>query len=392
MTEQHLHIPITIIGAGISGLWLLNHLKQKNIPTLLVEKDTIGGKQTLSSQGIIHGGMKFSLAGKLNQAATAVSEMTTLWDACIKGNGEIDLTDTEILSNHHTMWLKSAASGLKSLISSKVLHSDNKILKPHEYPLLFQNPQFKGHLCALHEKVLNIPSLIDNLTKPIHSHILKSNDACYFSFSENGKIKALHLFHQDKKLTLTSDCFIFTAGMGNEAPFKPYIEKPIMQQRPLKMVSVTFNKNAPAKTYAHIIEKGQTPTLTITTHTNQNNQTLWYLGGELAEAGIHLSDKEQIQKTKHELTRLLPWVNFNDCDIRTHDISRAENENQGKRPSLPFVMQKENALIAFPTKLTLAPALTRQIIDKIPNALLAKGTQPSLEWPLAKLGRPVWDI
>ena len=52
---------IVICGGGGSGLWLLNILKKAGFSVLLVEKNSIGGTQTIASQGMIHGGQRYML-------------------------------------------------------------------------------------------------------------------------------------------------------------------------------------------------------------------------------------------------------------------------------------------------------------------------------------------
>ena len=63
MTPQIISSDVVIIGAGIAGLWLHNRLNQMGFHAILLENDTIGNAQTLSSQGIIHGGAKYALNG-----------------------------------------------------------------------------------------------------------------------------------------------------------------------------------------------------------------------------------------------------------------------------------------------------------------------------------------
>ena len=49
---------IVIFGGGIAGLWLLNRMQNEGYRPILFETEALGGRQTLSSQGIIHGGLK----------------------------------------------------------------------------------------------------------------------------------------------------------------------------------------------------------------------------------------------------------------------------------------------------------------------------------------------
>ncbi|MDF1622160.1 MAG: FAD-dependent oxidoreductase, partial [Pseudohongiella nitratireducens] len=57
---------ITIVGGGIAGLWLLNRLCLAGYDAILLDKGGLGSGQTLASQGIIHGGLKYALNGILD--------------------------------------------------------------------------------------------------------------------------------------------------------------------------------------------------------------------------------------------------------------------------------------------------------------------------------------
>ena len=52
MTPQIISSDVVIIGAGIAGLWLHNRLNQMGFHAILLENDTIGNAQTLSSQAV----------------------------------------------------------------------------------------------------------------------------------------------------------------------------------------------------------------------------------------------------------------------------------------------------------------------------------------------------
>ena len=66
-TEPPHTIDVLIAGGGIAGLWLLNLLTRRGYSALLLEADALGCGQTLASQGMIHGGIKYALAGALTR-------------------------------------------------------------------------------------------------------------------------------------------------------------------------------------------------------------------------------------------------------------------------------------------------------------------------------------
>ena len=75
---QQPHLDIAIFGAGIAGLWTLAHLQQAGYRVALFERHALGGVQSIASQGIIHGGTKYALTGKLTGSAMAIGEMPGL--------------------------------------------------------------------------------------------------------------------------------------------------------------------------------------------------------------------------------------------------------------------------------------------------------------------------
>jgi glycerol-3-phosphate dehydrogenase len=51
---------LIIFGAGIAGLWTLNHFRGLGYNAILLETDSIGCGQTIAAQGIIHSGLKYA--------------------------------------------------------------------------------------------------------------------------------------------------------------------------------------------------------------------------------------------------------------------------------------------------------------------------------------------
>src|SRR5438445_5157476 len=152
---------IAIIGGGITGLWLLNRLREQGFSAILLESATLGGEQTHKAQGIIHGGMKYALQGSLTAASDAISRMPEVWQSCLSGVGSIDLRDVPVLSTHQYLWTTSALSSkLAGFFASVALKGDVKSLKRAEFPAIFQNPQFKGQLYSLDEMVIDVHALI----------------------------------------------------------------------------------------------------------------------------------------------------------------------------------------------------------------------------------------
>ena len=96
---EKVDVDVLIFGGGIAGLWTLARLQQAGYKAVLLESQALGVGQTRYAQGIIHGGTKYALTGKLTASSEAVADMPSRWRACYEGHGEIDLTAAELLSD-----------------------------------------------------------------------------------------------------------------------------------------------------------------------------------------------------------------------------------------------------------------------------------------------------
>ena len=63
---------VVIIGGGVAGLWTLDQLVREGHRAVLLESSRLGEGQTVAAQGIIHGGLKYSLSGKTSRRALGV--------------------------------------------------------------------------------------------------------------------------------------------------------------------------------------------------------------------------------------------------------------------------------------------------------------------------------
>src|SRR5690606_18518099 len=349
-----LYTDICILGGGIAGLWLNARLRQQGYSTLLVEPHALGGGQSSKSQGIIHGGTKYALHGKLTTAAEAIAGMPDRWRACLAGSGELDLRDVRVLSAHHYLWSPgNLISNLAGFLAGKALRGRVDSVKGSELPAVFANPAFKGKVYRLSELVLDVPDVVRKLAE-LGGDSLISGPVRIAGGSEG--VTAVQVGDQP----IIARRYVLTAGEGNEALLQGAgILQPAMQRRPLQMVLVK-GPNLPAL-YAHCLGSSPKPRITVTTHPCSDGQWCWYLGGDLAEQGTDMPADQLIQRARQELQELLPWVDLRDCEWATLPVTRAEPAQSGLvRPDNAYLQAVGNALICWPTKLALAPDLSDQ--------------------------------
>lgn len=383
-----LKFDVVIIGAGIAGLWTANRLQQSGLSVLVIENNHIGSDQTIHSQGIIHGGIKYSLTGKLSAATRAIADMPTVWQACLAGQGEIDLSTAKTLSEHYILWAaKTLGSKFGTLLASKVLQGQNRRIHNNAFPTVLQHPDFDGQVYQVAERVIDVASVLQALTTPLQGKII--NVKSWHAEYADDQITTLNLQSDSgETTTIAAQRYIFTAGNGNQAICEQTAIAD-MQTRPLHMVYVQLDQDLPF--YAHCIDLQQVPKITITTHYTDSGQCIWYLGGNLAETGIDRDPAQQCLEAKKTLQQLLPWLDMQNWKFSSFMINRAEQKQaKGSRPNSFTVSEQSNTLIAWPTKLAFAPGLAKTILQKC-QLLRPTHGNATLDWKMPTIAKPFWE-
>lgn len=391
---------IVIIGGGIAGLWLLTRLRQAGFQAILLESTALGSGQTHKAQGIIHGGMKYALQGVMTADAQAISSMPARWQACLAGQGEIDLSIVPILSTQQHLWSTNTfAAKLTGFFASTTLTSSVITLNKTDYPSAFQHPAFKGEVLALDEIVIDVPALVRTLAK-INQGFIFHVDAVLaqdLHWDTQGRLHAISISRASKALTLQTQHVVFTAGAGNELLATSLPSPGIaMQRRPLHMVWVKIPFQHAV--YAHCLGLSARPRITITTHYHSDGSYIWYLGGALAEEGVTRTPAAQIQAARTELQTLFHWLDFSKAEFATFMIDRAEPwQKSGFKPDHAYCKTLANVTVAWPTKLALAPQLADDILQELAKlAITPAAKQPASldalhDWPAPPVAPAIWE-
>ncbi|MGE6993405.1 NAD(P)/FAD-dependent oxidoreductase [Pseudomonas sp. NPDC047961] len=378
--SDSLSTDVLIVGGGVAGLWLNARLRRLGYSTLLVDKGVLGGGQSVKSQGIIHGGTKYALSGALTGASEAIADMPRRWREALAGNGELDLSDVRLLSDAHYLWSPGTLTGnLTSFFASKAVRSRVGQVKGSELPPALQDSRFKGKVYRLSELVLDVPSLIQRLAELSGPGLLKAERI--EPLRENGELTGLVVDGR----SIRAQRIVLTAGAGNAELLNALgLAQPAMQKRPLHMVIVKAPTLKPL--YAHCLGGGAKPRITVTSHPAEDGEWVWYLGGDLAEAGgVARDEAAQIAAAKKELAELVPWIDLSVAKWATLRIDRAEPAQSAlARPDNAFLAEQGRLLVGWPTKLALSP----DFADRVEGALVRDGIQPQPLAPLPELPRP----
>lgn len=371
---KQLNVDVVIFGGGVAGLWLLARLRQAGYLTLLLENKALGAGQTRFSQGIIHGGTKYALTGKLTASSESIFAMPKIWRDCLQGHGQIDLSQATILSPHQYMWsTPSLLSRISGFFVSRVVRGRMLAVKKGERPAVFQDKSFKGKVYRLDEPVLDAASVIHALAKPNLNQTMHIKSVTEFS---KNKITVETVTGETWEISTAKT--ILAAGKGNADLLKQMGRGvPKMQLRPLQMVML--RGGLPEKIYAHCLGASVNPRITITSHEDKQGNIVWYLGGQLAEDGIRRTKDEQIHEAKQELQSLMPWLDFSLMQWSTLNISRAEPEQkQGQRPASSYYFEQDDVITTWPTKLALAPHLADDVVALLNSQNITKNSSQQM--------------
>lgn len=347
---------IAIVGAGVAGLFAAATLTRAGYTCLLVEKRALGSRQSIAAQGIIHGGLKYALTESAANASRAIAHMPDTWRSFTAASnqqpGAIDLSAAATLSEHTYLFTtRSLASKLTTMTAAKLFRTPITRVDPADAcPALARASNV--NIYKVDEPVLDPHSLLASLAAQTNCPITHADESILDTFDAPPGV------------------IVYTAGSHNAT-----LNPSCAQLRPLHMV---FARTPTADSgdrlppiYAHCVTTATKPRLTITSQIDEQCRPVWYIGGHPAETGNDVPPLEQIRRAKADLEEHLPWLSFDGLEWATLRVDRAEPLTaEGKRPDEPAVQRLDKPgsplrLIAYPTKLALAPRLADLLLETL---------------------------
>ena len=353
-----------VVGAGIAGLWTAQRLRDAGQVCAVVERDGLGAGQTLVAQGIIHGGLKYALGGRSTRASEAIAAMPDRWRACLAGTGEVDLSAAAPLADACWLWADdSPAARLAARFTPALLQGRAEPVARPDWPPFLAAGAFDGLVLRLAEPVVDVPAVLRALAGNLAPRLLRLPDATA-RLGRDGSAFRLEADDAD----LRARTLVLCAGAGN-APLLRSLgrDHPTMQLRGLHQVCLDVP--GPPAIHGHCLtgQRGTEPPLTVTSHALPGGGTRLYLGGALASEGTARDRTAQIDAARRALALALPELPLTDAPATTLRVDRAEPATPDRRrPDGAFVAQADGLLIAWPTKLALAPDLADRVLARLP--------------------------
>lgn len=378
ISDMAFHYDIIVFGGGIAGLYTANRLRRAGFNLILIEKDTLGGVQTLASQGMIHGGQKYGLGGSVTGHSQSMAAMPARWDACFAGAGDVDLSGVHFLSKTQLMF--PAASLMSVAMAHAAVTTANRPsrkLAPEQFPdILKREPVFE-----MQEQVLDAKSLVEALAKNLSGRIFHGE---LTEVKSDGQVSVSGIAMQAKHM-------IFAAGAGNEFALNLCnVTGRHTQRRPLRQFMVKTLSNA---LYGHGTSVGVKPRVTITSHPIGAGEYVWYLGGNIAESSVGMPENEALDFARSEMSAIFPDIDWRRKEWASFTIDRAEPfDESGRLPAGACIQAHGSNLFAWPTKMTLVPELSDQILEWIRvQELLPSAETETPALPVPIVGQYPWE-
>lgn len=385
---------VVIFGGGAAGLWLLDELTRRGQSAVLLEANALGTGQTVAAQGIIHGGLKYTLQGLLTNSATSIREMPAIWRECLDGVREPNLSAVRRRSDECFLWRTDSLSSRLGMLGAQfgLRVAPQSVSKDDRPEILCGCP---GTVARLPEQVISTISLIEVLANRNRDRLLKIDPArVEFDCVTPGEVTSIRL---DEDITLHPRVVVFTAGAGNSALRRCVgLAGEAMQRRPLHMVMLRGNRLPMFQ--GHCVDGAKTR-VTITSEADSSGRTVWQVGGQIAEDGVVWDERTLLTRARDELRAVLSNIDLSSVEWSTYRVDRAEGiAPGGKRPESVQIRREGNCLTTWPTKLALVPQLTAEIVGQVsnlpgPQFSITHGQVENLphDWPRPTVALPPWE-
>ena len=372
MPAPQIHdLDLLVIGSGIAGLAILDRATRSGLSCLAVEAAESGRGQSISAQGIIHGGLKYTLKERDLDAADSIRAMPEAWRRFVESPEpmDLDLRDASMLSPCTWVWrTDSLASRIGMLGAKAMLRTRTDTVPPNDRPELLS--AMAGKVLRVEEPVFDTKSVLATLSRQHEDRLVSVDGAEGLELrSKAGRIETVVLRDRaGASFEVRPRQVVCSAGVGNEAILSRLgLKSEVAQRRPLHMT--LLRGHGLPQLHGHCVDGNKTR-VTITSNRDPEGRTVWQLGGDLSERGNDRDEREQLRVAATELAAVLPGLDLDaheDVAWSSYRVDRAERKtSSGWRPDDAEVFEAApGLLVAWPTKWALAPRLAAAVLDLI---------------------------
>jgi glycine/D-amino acid oxidase-like deaminating enzyme len=356
---------VVILGGGCAGVWLLDELRRRGARAVLLEAGRLGSGQTANSQGILHGGLKYSLAGIISPSARMVRDMPAVWQASLAGRAEPDLSAVKLRGPWCHLWRSGSVTAWAAMLGATMALAVKPVpLADGELPPpLVECPK---PVYRLDEPVIDPLSFLEVMAARNRGLVWKIDAERGLRFENrlgHDERTAVLVVHPEtgRTLRLLSRYLVLSAGEGNARLREQLgLNGQVMQRRPLRVALV---RGPLPQLNGHCVEGTRTK-VTITSAVDAHGRTVWQLGGQLSEDGVGMETHAFLRHARAELAAALSGWQAGEVEWTAYCLNRAEGfAGEGLLPSDVQIVRDGPVITAWPTKLVLAPRLGQRVLE-----------------------------
>ena len=350
-----------ILGGGPAGLWTLHELVAAGRSAVLLEIDALGSGQTVASQGIIHGGLKYTLSGSMTGAAKAIREMPERWRQSLAGGAEPDLSATVMRSQCCYLWRTATLRSRLGMVGARAgLRVRPRRIERDDWPEALG--KVAGEVYRLDEQVVSPPSFVAALAAGVRDRLVRVTPGpLRLARDASGGVAEVSW---GGGLALRPRHVVLTAGLGNAGLRElAGLGDVMLQRRGVHMILVRDGgRGGLPPLNGHCVDGAKTR-VTITTDTDAAGRTVWQVGGQVSEDGTDMSRDGLVAHARREVAASLGGFDFPvGTEWATYRLDKAEvTTDGGHRPDDAFAVRHGNVITAWPTKLALVPRLAERV-------------------------------
>lgn len=389
-----MQVDVLIFGGGVAGLWALDDLVGRGFHAVLLEANGLGSGQTIAAQGIVHGGLKYTLQGLMTRSAMNIREMPGIWRDCLAGTRRPNLGRTRIRSRSCYLWRTESVTSKLGMIGARWgLRAAPQALSESEIPEILAG--CPGTVACVDEPVISTASMLEDFLNQHRERILKISPVDGLELRvEDRQLRCVRLTDpcSGQQLEIQPACAVLAAGSGNAGLRELCgLDPRNMQRRPLHMVMV--RGNLPLLN-GHCVDGAKTR-VTITADRDSQGRTVWQVGGQVAELGVAMDPLTLIRHTQAEIEAAIPGIDLAEAEWSTYQVDRAEGlDEKGRRPDASRVLREGNIVTAWPTKMALAPIAAREILELVSTIGVTAHSRTEMcpaDWPRPTVAAAPWE-
>jgi glycine/D-amino acid oxidase-like deaminating enzyme len=240
--------------------------------------------------------------------------------------------------------------------------------------------KIRGPVYSLPEKIIDVRSVLRALARNLDGRVYQG-DLTEITADAEALVSGQRL---------RARRVVVAAGIGNELVLDMLgMGRGFTQRRPLRQILI---RSLPFPLFAHAIGDQGRPRISVTSHSIGENNYVWYLGGAVAERAAAMDRADALRLARDEVEQIFPGIAWPDKEWATWYGDRAEPlDVRGELPAGPLVHQCGRVLVAWPTKLTFAPAISDCIMESLKDVDVSPESSPP-PLPRAQIGCYPWEV